>query len=715
MSISTDDIIQVATGNWNATSGTVTLPSGTTDGNTVIMFFASSGGPQSTGFTRDHSPSTATVRTYILRKSNVTAGENNFSVTGWAVATPVVWVAIEIQGLHKLNTLEFNSALPNAATSGTTFTTSTSSSTAAWSYERIEFALHAGSNTANSTVPTWSGHTNDFVSYQQSSRVDGATALSAAVSVRVAGDIASSVSTAATSSVTVTGNCVLVAYNAAAARREPNVDVMSGAEHGTAAGLATGAATNPPFDVVNGSVAVSTSSPRSGSYCYRLAGASAAANMSWSSTGALSLYPASAGFTAHRQYCARFSVRFPGSLPAGDVGIAAFDAGTGTSASGMQLTYRSATQQFGLLVVNDVPTAGTEVLATPTLVADTWYDIDVYLDMTNAARQQQFAAYWRVDNTDQTTATVSTSTASTVATFTRFRLGWLTSTSATVDYDDIVGSKHPGHFPLGSIRIYPIAVDPAGTVTATTPASFSTMTANGTLNSTFAGATARDAIDEVPVVVGASADGFVQDTIGASDYVAVPMATRSASGSLQALRAARFYVAGWAAGNPAAATFGLRAHDGTAEYTLAATADPAFTNSTTTPAWLCRMMRTTSSATPYQWTQAALDAMTARLGFSGDVTPNIGVNALMLEVAMRDAEQIQAVEADGVFCYYLLDPDRNTIVAMKLVAPVDGAAWAQYVVNGVTIDRNAPAGTTDTYTIGAETQAVVSYVSAGRS
>lgn len=715
MSISADDIIQTASGNFNASTGTISLPAPTTDGSTVLVFFnVISANISISGFTRPHGVTAGTPRPAILYKANVAAGENDW-VTGSIAANSVAWVAMEIQNVSRLNPVEVwaNPSLSNITGtvigSNTTLTPSTS-------YETLVFALHVAQNASNNTVPSFSGHTNGFTQIATSSRAEASTAVSLSVSLLPGLDIGSYQCTA-TSSVTVNGNAVIVAVNAEGARRVPNLDLMSGAEHGTAAGRATGIAGGPPVDASNGSVSVVTTSPRSGNYCWELTGSGAAANIAWTTTGAMSLYPAATGFTNHRQYVARFSFYAPTSLPGSDVTIAAIDNGTGLSGAGVQIVYRAGSQKIGVQVVEDNLHVGTEVLSATTVTAGAWHDIDVYLDMTNRTRAQRFYAYWRLNGVDQTTAEVTTTTQVSVATFTQLRLGWTTASTAQFRFDDIAGSKHPGHYPLGDLKIVPLTVDPAGTVTVTTAANFSTFTANGTLNGTFSAATARGAVDDLPPTIGASADGLVQDTVDSAGYVEVPMSTYAMYTALQVPRGIRWYFCGWAAaaGPTTAATIGFRSNDGVAETTLFAAAEANFQNSTTAPAWMCRMHRTLSSATPPTLTQARIDALTARVGFSTDATPVVGVHSIMAELAVRNAEVQQVIETDGVFVYAILDPDTSNVIAMRLVAPADGAAWAQYTINGVTENRSALAGGEDLLVVGAEANSVVSYWTAGRS
>jgi hypothetical protein len=712
VSMSVDDIVQWNTGTVNATPVTCTLPAGTTEGNTVILCVGTvgSGSPASTGFTRDHGTVGGTMRPYVLRKADVPAGESSWALLGFSGAQPTIWFAFEIAGFHPQAPKEVNVPSPELGFAVTSQTTGTTPASTA--YEGLELAFWFGQNTANATVPVWSGFTNGVVEYAQTSRTDGATAMAGCVGFRPIVDTGMYESTA-TSSVTVDAGAVLVAYAAAQARRVPNLDVMTGLEFGTTAGWATGNAGNPPFDVVSGGATVVSSTPKTGSYCLQLSSSSAAANVAWTSSGALVNYTQPTGMVDRRYYAGRLSFRFPTSLPGVDLNLCALDTGSDSTGEGLYVFYRTATQKVGVAVRQTSFGFGTEIASDITLAADTWYDLDLLFDGANAYRQQEWRGFWQLNGVEQALATKTTNTASAVTAITQFRLGWQASITATVLYDDVAGSKHPGHHPLGEIRIYPLKVDPAATPTVTNATAFSTFTNNGTINATFSTTTARNAVDDIPPTIGGSADGFVQDTIGASDYVELPMQTRDVATNLEALRGIRWYFPGWAV-DATAATIGFRAYDGTDETVLFAAADPNFDASTTAPAWVSKMHRTQGSNVPFLWSQARVDGLAARVGFSGDATPAIGVHAVLAELAVRTAFSQQVVEADGVFVYSLLDPDTGNVIALRLVAPGDGSATADYVINGTPVSRNAAAGTEDLYVVGAETNDVVSFISAVR-
>jgi hypothetical protein len=712
VSISLDNILQSATGTVNATTATITFPSGTADGSTVVVcaLYAGAFNPISTGFTRDHGAQVGAVRGYILRKSNVTAGENNYSFTGPGSAIPIVWFAFEIVGLHKTAPVEIAATLATFTGATSIASNTTGQSTI---YEGLAFAFHSGENVTNSTVPTWSGQTGDFLEYVENSRVDGATATSAAVSIHVVQDIGTLQSTA-TASVAVTAMAALVVYAAAGTKRQPNLDVLCGFEFGNAAGRTTGNAANPPFDSSTGTVSVVSTAPRTGTYCAELTGSASISNIAWTSTGALSLYTSPSGLTDRWQYVMRFSVYFPTSLPGSDIAIAAMDQGNGTTGSGVQMVFRAASSKLGVQMSEAGWGIGTEVLSATTVAANTWYNIDLSVDMANIDRAGQYFADWYLDGVAQTRAVLASSTTGAAAAITQVRLGWIASSTGTVRFDDFCSSKQPGHFPLGDIGIYPLPIDPAGTLAVSgTAGNFNTFTANGTM-AAWNATTARGAIDEIPPTISASADGLAQITVAASDYVEIPMSTRNATTNLQTIRGIRWYFCGWAA-STTAATIGFRAFDGVAETVLFAAADPNFDNSTTAPAWVCRMHRTLASAVPYAWTQAELDALTARVGFSTSATPDIGVHLVMAEVAMRACVEIQVLAQDEATIYSTLDPDTGNIISLRLTAGPDFASWAIYTINSATVNRTAVAGGQDVYSVGAEANSVVSFISGGSS
>jgi uncharacterized protein YraI len=87
-------------------------------------------------------------------------------------------------------------------------------------------------------------------------------------------------------------------------------------------------------------------------------------------------------------------------------------------------------------------------------------------------------------------------------------------------------------------------------------------------------------------------------------------------------------VCGWA-GTATADNISFRTYNGTTERTLFAVADPNF-DATTTPSWVCKMATLADFDT-----QTELDAMSIRAGYSTDINPTPGMNAVYVEVAIK--------------------------------------------------------------------------------
>jgi hypothetical protein len=231
---------------------------------------------------------------------------------------------------------------------------------------------------------------------------------------------------------------------------------------------------------------------------------------------------------------------------------------------------------------------------------------------------------WSLDGVLQTQVD-RTKTSTTIATV---DLGGAGGTGGSFDYAWPVFSTTSGDYPLGPHRVATRSVDPAGTVVLSgTSTNFQTFTANGT-TAAWNATTARNNTDDVPVVIGASADGAMQIATAATEYMEFPM-TPLTLGTGERVDGLRLEVPGWAS-STTAATIGFRSWNGTTETTLqAGTVDPNFDNSTTAPAWVCKMLTLADFDT-----QAELDAMTVRVGFSSNGGQKPGVHGVFVSVAI---------------------------------------------------------------------------------
>jgi hypothetical protein len=84
------------------------------------------------------------------------------------------------------------------------------------------------------------------------------------------------------------------------------------------------------------------------------------------------------------------------------------------------------------------------------------------------------------------------------------------------------------------------------------------------------------------------------------------------------------------------------------------------------------------------WTQAALDALAFRVGFSTDATPDIGVHLVMAEVAVQMAATEMVIgEAGGVEATEARDPLSGGMLGITVATPADQGATLNWDDAGV--------------------------------
>jgi hypothetical protein len=681
MPLSSANIIQRSSGTFNGTTGNATLPGATTAGNTVLLILT-----QNAGLVTPATFTLIVANGIVACKGGIYFKNTAGGETSWAIAPSATticnWVAYEVVGLDQDNPVD----VPSTLASGTGATLATGAIAVSSTFDGYILAMHAARDTTSTTPPTWSGHTGGLVQQVAQGGADATTSIGLSVSETFSLSLATWNSTATkTAAAGQAALAYLVVLSAAGAKRAAQVLCCTGFEYGTAAGLALG--TNPIFDAATGTPAVVTTSPRNGAYCLELVGAASIQNVAWTQAGRL-------GSGVGGQQVCRFSLYLPSTLPASDVVL--FSSEPVTAGQFVIVRYKTATQKISIQVGT-----GTEVSSNTTITANQWFTVEYRFD----GRTTTLKADWRVQYADggtwvdQTQATMAAGTV--VIAQPAVRLGWVANTTATVRYDDVVVSAVGGHFPLGDYRILALKPDAAvGTVTLSgTAANWNTFTANGTL-AAWNATTAFGAIDELPPTLGASADGFAQVTLAGSDYVEIPMETIDAASIGCAIRAVRAYVCGWAATN-VAATVGLRAHDGTGELLLLGVNDPNFDNASA-PGWMTAMVK---GATRQDWTQAKLDALTVRLGFSGDATPAVGTHAVYCEVALRVGDVIRIGSAeDGIFTVdFQMDPDSSAVIGITITTPpgTRGATFSYDILQVTQTPIYVPPNTTTTQVIGA--------------
>jgi hypothetical protein len=672
-------------GSFTGASGSATLPTGTTASSTLLLLVASTAtGLTASGFTNDSGVNIGSPNAYIFRKSNVGAGE-----TSWALAasagTLTRWTVYEIAGLDLVAPVDQVVSTTASVQSGTTVATPTLAPST--TYDGLVVANHATYITTSTTPTTFSGHTNGMTEMDEGSVNDGASkAVDLSVSMKTVQSLGSFDTTATASStlsITNAAAATIVCYAAEGAKREANIDHFWAFKVVGAAGLGVGNAGSRYFEAVTGSPAITADG-------LQLTGAASVQNVV-GPAGDVSLQPVKA-------YVARIKFRLD-SL-SGDLELATLqDAGTGN----VVIRYVSASQKIGVKI-----STGTEVLSDATVTTGQFYGIDLRAIGTTTARTCDWQFDYGAGPVAQTQATF---TATGVLGSPSPRLGWSAAQTGTVTYAYAVFSVVAGHYPLGDYIMVLLKPDPAGTLTISgTTANFNVFSANGTM-AAWNATTARGAISEgPPPTIGASADGLAQVTAASSDYVAIPMETYQAAPA-GSIRAVRMCACGWAAA-ATAATIGFRDHDGTTEHTLFPAGDPNFDNSTTAPAWVCSMAgRAFGSSVAASWTQAKLDALTFRVGFSTDATPDVGIHAIYAEVAVAVAvtQSIFGVTGD-VTTTATYDPDSGGVLGLVTTTPDAKATSLHYEVNASPTDVSVAAASSDSRTLDAPDHPTVNYV-----
>lgn len=666
------DIVQVGSGMFSTASASqffdVTLPNPATYGNSIIVgigLYRTSGGSilVPVGFVQDSPGSAAPIRMYVFRRAAVGEGETTWQHRTGTAPSFVEWVVMEVAGLDPTSAVDAVSTMTQ--TSGTVISPSLP---AGLSYDNLQLLVCFARNTVDTTVPTWNGYTPvGFTELADHGDVDGAQAFSVAVARCLP---ASPIAVAASATASMTGPlaAVAVSYTAVDARIMTDVSAFWGFEWGTVAGMTLG--TSPIFTAVTGTPAITTSTPRTGTYCLEL-----------TATAGVCSVTQSAPFAASLIGGVRIPLYFVGSLPAGDVNLLSIEI---TSSASLYIRFRAASSKLEVQI-ETTGINGVARLSSAVVTANTWLAVEVQYDVRVGG---YFLGDWAVDYGDGTLVAQTQATfvqANAPASVTTLRLGWNVNATATIRTDDVVIVRDAGNYPINDHTVQPLLVDSVETLTTTDDAKFQTFTANGTLVAWDA-TVARGAIDEIPPTIGASADGLAQITAGASDYISIPMSTYA--GGAEAIRAARMLWAGWAASGTAA-TLGFRAFDGTTEMLLAAAADVGFDNSTTLPAWVALPIR--PAAGSYTWTQTKLNALELRVGF-GDAAVAVGGHGVVCEVLIQTSAPTSTFgEAGSVSATAGLDPSFGE-TNVEVVTPPEQGTTLKWIHGGVESSQTIPAG-----------------------
>jgi hypothetical protein len=680
MPLGVDQILQQNTGSFHATSGTVTLPAATTAGSTIILSAALTGdGTTLRGFSTP-TGGAGTWGTYIggagtsqslpvlFAQRTVAAGETSWTLPITGGATDIVWHVMEVMGVSQPPAVRFSMSSVGTNNPAAPVSSLTSPSATTDTFDTMVLAVYAATDLTQASAPVVSGYTNGFDELAQASVVGSSSATTLAIGIISKLDLepfttSASVSPNSYMQMGVTG------FVPADVRGAPEYSLIFGAEMGTANGLAVGSAAaltvgTAPVDAITGSPAISSAFARSGSYSRLLSSTAAAEAIMFTNNvgGNTGLLPDTSGRAATFRDC----VYFDTTLPSVDVPLWSFEAGS--LANGAVVTYRTASQKIGVKVGT-----GTEVLSDATVSVNKWIGVDLRWD----PRSTVHTVDWQVDydSLDATVAPVAQTSVSqtgmTAGQLTTLRNGWTTAITATAYFDDLVYSQEWEAYPIGDVRIVPLHVDQTGTPTISgTATNFQTFASNGT-GTAWNAATARAALNDIPPVIGASSNGVMQVTAAAFDYVEIPMETYDCAGAAVpcAPRAVRWYMAGWAA-STSAATCGFQNFDGTNFLVQTDTADHGFDS--TTAVWITAMQRQGPSLF-YPFTQAKVDGLSMRFGFSNDATPDVGIHCVLAELAVQPAVTASAASAatdsGTAYLYVRNDPKTQAVISLLATTP----------------------------------------------
>ncbi|MGH7792905.1 MAG: hypothetical protein ACREOB_11390, partial [Thermodesulfobacteriota bacterium] len=284
------------------------------------------------------------------------------------------------------------------------------------------------------------------------------------------------------------------------------VRVCTGFEHGVtnATSLVKGNVGNRFFDSINGTAySIITSPVRNGSRALQLNPSAANAALGWTSD----TYG-----TSQTRLVLHVAIRFPTSLPAADVTLIEFF----NLNSDYGLYFRNSDDKL-VLSLDGVIAFGA---VGPTVVADTWYVVEIYIDLS----ANPWTGDWSVDTVVQTQETLAVAASN-------FNLGVFlgndNSETFTCIYDDVVlwtDTVEITGYPFGKHKVLQLIPDTGGTTAEIGTANATgRMVTNSAINATHNSADILAAISEVPPLIGATATGVGQRTSGAGNAVGIPM------------------------------------------------------------------------------------------------------------------------------------------------------------------------------------------------
>jgi hypothetical protein len=670
VSLSVDNVIHENSGTTvTGTSHVVSLVGGdsTTAGNTLVIAIYTLSG-QVTPPAGVLLAKAQNVITQVFYKSDLAAGETSWTFTTvGSVAT--AWYVTELSNVDVLPVDATAGATSGALGNGGTASTGTTALNAGLS--TVAFAVFG----VNLTGCSWSGYTNGFEEVADVNSASTGTLGVARLFENSTTRTFQSTATLTTSGSGLSADAAMVVLRAADSPIVAPLAHLLGFDWGTHGGInshsgitnmTSSPLTGAPSGTFGTNYLIQAGSARNSSYGLRIVQSGAAAYVR---CGSISSSYSAVGF----------NVRVVSAT--GTVVVA--DMNSNGLAATAQLLYDSSATKFGVRC----GTTGTVSWQSGTTALNTW----VWIDLRVKTITSTWHAEWRIETgpdtyTDQTAADLAGQTASTLQA--TLLLGGNAAQTMTADYDDLVMSTYYVAYPLGPHEVRLLTVDPVGTPSVSgTTTNFSVFTANGTL-AAWNAVNARNAVDEVPPTISASADGVTQTAAAASDYMEFPMADPTL-GSTEYIAGVRMLAALGSGTGSGAGDFALRGWDGTTETALASvsqvTPGSPTAISATVPRWCCAMWPSING-----WTLAELAAAAVRAGFSPDATPDMWMHAVYLEVAIGKTSTQQLL---GDAAAAEVDPTRLGLMSTTVTTPAEGGATLRWTDTGGSGSQYvAPAG-----------------------
>ena len=349
---------------------------------------------------------------------------------------------------------------------------------------------------------------------------------------------------------------------------------LTGMEHGVVSIVGGGL-----FNTVTGAPTADNVTFRNGAYSLRIADASAASTILARKT-----------FTATNVVVARFAIRLS-ALPGVNSNLAYVDSGTD-----LVFGYNAASQRFTLNV------GASTASSANTVSAGTWYVIDLRYDLRN----NPHLGDWEIDGVAQ--GQVTRAAAATTAN--AFALGATANPSIyTANYDDIFVANQLTAYPVGNGKV--VRLVPNGVGTHNTPGNFRNDDA------TAINATSWQRLDEVPM--NSILDYVRQQTNGGTSYLEFSLENTGETCIREISAVLAYHSANTQANNGKASVFS------------GATESIMLNGDMSVTAIQYASVLATPETAP--WSQVAVDALLARVGYSTDTNPNPYWDAIMLEVA----------------------------------------------------------------------------------